>query len=800
MNRRFWITFFLCSLVIGQIMAMPARKEYKKYMQPDGTYVTAMLCGDERLSWFESPDGDKLLRDDAGFLTYAVHDAKGDLVPSHTVYRQDGPTVSFTRGVVPGGRDLTFSEGQRRAAMSRAPQAGSFNQIFPTEGKCNLLMLLVNFADTEPTRTSEEISRMMNEEGYNGIGSFKDFITANSCGKLDIDVTVTDWLTLDQEHDYFYYGNSGDNSEVLIYMALLKADPEIDFSKYDNDGDGVVDGIMVLHQGFGQESSGNANDIWSHTSNLTYYYSESMLTFDGVLLDAYTVEPELIHVDATTTVNSTIGVFCHEFMHNLGAMDFYDADYEANGGDFQGTARWDVLADGSWNGNNGDRPAMANPFQRIAFGWLPESILLEEDTEVTELASVVESQTTYRMNTDNPGDYFIIENRQQSSSPFDAGLPGSGVLIYHVNEEFYDIYFNRNMINATARQSVYVVDASAGRNPGETPATFGSATLQSAPYGGAYKGFNPYTLPSPIDWNGTDNGMGLYNIANYSNGLVSFEYAVGRELRINSASARSADGNIYLSWDGPEVDGATVRGYNFYMNMYGTLTNRGLQKSTSLTLKAIPQGLNEYAVSIVFGNNEETELTHFSIYIPQECLVALEAVSRDGKVLVTWTEDEQIKAASQSPFVEYRVYRNGEMIGTTTATSFEDTAPTGGNDTYAVKSYWEGDVELPGLTVQLANSISSAAADSFGLSRVTYDSPSRSVVCEFDSDYDNAGAVVEVYALDGQCLARHATTAHEGSNTVAVRLNDAATGIVLVKVTLQSRQGASEAVRKVVVY
>lgn len=799
MNIRLLATLAFCAVMSGQASAIPAKKQLREFRQPDGTTVTAMLCGDEGLSWFESPDGHRLLKDSDGFLTYATHDEAGDLVASEAIYGRDTAGASLTRSGAAGGGKATFSERQRRMAAARMPKSSDEYQIFPTEGKCKLLMLLVNFADTEPTRTSDEIREMMNQEGYNGIGSFKDFINENSCGKLDIDVTVTDWLTLDEEHDYFYYDNSGNNAEVMIYRALQKADQEVDFSEFDNDGDGMVDGIMVLHQGYGQESSGDTNDIWSHTSQLTYYYSDNMLTFDDVLIDTYTVEPELIQVDNETYINSTIGVFCHEFMHNLGAMDFYDSDYEGSGGEYLGTGRWDTLADGSWNGNYGDRPAMVNPFQRMIFGWLPEPEVLTDDVSVEGLANIVESRQTYRMNTNDDYDYFIIENRQQSSSPFEAGLLGSGLVVYHVNENFYDNYYDHNTINASASQAVYVVDASIGRDPAETPDSFGSLYLMNAAYGRTYRGFNPYTLPSTVSWNGEYNGNGLYDIIPASDGTISFDFASNRVLEILSASSRSAGGNIYLSWDGPAVDGSTVKGYNFYIRMNGQLVNRGRQNGTSITLYAIPQGLTEYAVSIVFGNNEESELTHFSIYIPQECITSVNASGHDGSVTVSWTEDTQAKEASQSDFIEYRVYRNDELIGTSTSTSYTDNAPTGGDDTYSVRSYWEGDVELPGLSTDISNGLADTEGNTMGIASVAYDRASQSVKCDFHCGFDNAEVSMHVYDIAGRCIAKASADCHNGSNSIEVTAGGGTQsgGMFIVRITAESQQGTFEETRKV---
>lgn len=112
----------------------------------------------------------------------------------------------------------------------------------------------------------------------------------------------------------------------MIYDALKLVTDTLDLRDFDNDGDGILDGLAVIHQGTGQEASANANDIWSHSAII---YGQ---TFNGVSVRRYTIEPECLAKNI-----STIGVICHEFGHALGAPDFYDTDYASSGGEFCGT-------------------------------------------------------------------------------------------------------------------------------------------------------------------------------------------------------------------------------------------------------------------------------------------------------------------------------------------------------------------------------------------------------------------------------------------------------------------------------
>ena len=46
--------------------------------------------------------------------------------------------------------------------------------------------------------------------------------------------------------------------------AAVAADADVNFTPYDNDGNGFVDAFIVVHAGSGAEETGNPNDIWSH--------------------------------------------------------------------------------------------------------------------------------------------------------------------------------------------------------------------------------------------------------------------------------------------------------------------------------------------------------------------------------------------------------------------------------------------------------------------------------------------------------------------------------------------------------
>ncbi|MCP5514951.1 MAG: M6 family metalloprotease domain-containing protein, partial [Spirochaetales bacterium] len=144
-----------------------------------------------------------------------------------------------------------------------------------------------------------------------------------------------------------YYGQNLSNGydaypATLVAEAVNEADVAgVDFSQYDNDGNGYVDTVIIIHAGRGEESGADENTIWSHNWTLSDA-GVGIITHDSVKIDNYTIQPEY----TDNPGDSTIGVFCHEFGHVLGLKDLYDTYQETNG-----VGLWSLMSGGSWTGN-----------------------------------------------------------------------------------------------------------------------------------------------------------------------------------------------------------------------------------------------------------------------------------------------------------------------------------------------------------------------------------------------------------------------------------------------------------------
>ncbi len=186
-----------------------------------------------------------------------------------------------------------------------------------------------------------------------GSRSMSAYFRDQSGGAYSVSGEVYGWVEV--SHAEAYYGAAqGARVPELVAEAVKALGDEVPWSDYDQDHDGVVDHVQVVHAG--AEVAGSWT-IWAHSATL----SKGVPTSDpGVVVRSYTIQPE----------NGTIGVFCHEFGHSLGLPDLYDIAYTGEAS----TSYWTLMSTGSWVGAPGEAvgtaPASLGPWERAQLGWV----------------------------------------------------------------------------------------------------------------------------------------------------------------------------------------------------------------------------------------------------------------------------------------------------------------------------------------------------------------------------------------------------------------------------------------------
>ncbi len=638
----------LCMVVISHTMtkAIPAYPGVIQTTQPDGTVIEIVLQGDEHCNWATTTDGYTLLRNEENYWTLACQDNEGRLVASKHIFRNNSEIASalgIERGLRFTDQQLAETKGQSLDRKNKKDSDLQVDGTFPSTGQNKLLLLMVNFSNTETTYTQEDFEKLMNEENYKGIGSFRDFYLENSYGQLDITTVVTRWVTLPYTKEY--YGS--ERAIEIIQNGLNIINDEINLADFDNDGDGILDGLAVIHQGTGQEASGNTNEIWSHSSTI---YG---MSFDGIQVRRYTIEPELLNSYGDMT---NIGVICHEFGHNLGAPDFYDSDYYESGGNYPGTGVWDLMASGAWNGVDGDRPAGINMWQKIQCGWVTPT-LLEDNTSVVEMQPAHSHPVAYRFDTTVPSEYFILENRQQAGR-FDTALPGHGLLVYHANDAMIKASVDNNTVNSSYPQAMYLVSAGASEEPSQYSSSYGNVDGPSTPFPGASKKttFSDTTIPSTRSISGRNSYKSLNNIQESAEGLISFDFTnAGAPTAPINLVARNEKGAVYLSWEMPQgVNG--VVSFNVYRDQI-LLANTKAYEYIDTNLSNAEYVT--YYVDAVYSNGLVSPYVETSTRVPVNFVTDIETVVRDNEVELNWKIESRLTRMTdiqaEYTFLDYEV-------------------------------------------------------------------------------------------------------------------------------------------------
>jgi immune inhibitor A len=260
---------------------------------------------------------------------------------------------------------------------------------------------------------------------FNGekVQTFKQYYEEQSGGSYTVDGHVTNWVTVpgtakeygddnpEGGHDNLTPKGPRDFVKDALNAAVADGTDLSEFDQFDlydldgdgnqNEPDGLVDHLMVLHAGVGQEAGGGAlgdDAIWSHrwvlngvfavpnTTAKVGYWGGKMGAYD------YTIEPE----------DGAVGVFAHEFGHDLGLPDEYDTQYTGQG---EPVASWSIMSGGSWNGAvAGTEPTSFSPqnkefFQNVMGGnWANITEVNYDEIDKNGLTAVLDQSVTKSKN------------------------------------------------------------------------------------------------------------------------------------------------------------------------------------------------------------------------------------------------------------------------------------------------------------------------------------------------------------------------------------------------------------------
>ncbi len=297
------------------------------------------------------------------------------------------------------------------------------------------------------------------------VNSMREFFLEQSSGAYTVKGDVTEWVPVPGDAVEYDDGDPGPGTATNVWQFLADSldgwydmqitagmsDAEIDaylagfdvWDRYDFDGDGIfdepdgyIDHFQSLHSGEGNEAGGGElgdDSIWSHSWYAYYtligqqgpivpnpddptdpqenFYGGIQIGDSDYWIGDYTIQPE----------NGGVGVFTHEFTHDLGLPDLYDT----SGAGENSTGFWTLMSSGSWLSDNeydiGSMPGHLGPWEKLQLGWLNTATVEAGDTDVVTLGPAEFNSTKAQALVVNLPDKLVEE---------DIGEPYAGEWFY----------------------------------------------------------------------------------------------------------------------------------------------------------------------------------------------------------------------------------------------------------------------------------------------------------------------------------------------------------------------------------
>lgn len=481
--------------------AVPASPRPVKWTNPDGSTIDILIKGDEYFHFYTDADSRFIMEQDKTGK-WQIAEREG----MRLEYNADN--VRMLKSELPAGSVMT-----RAGEPSRmAPLDTQGRTNFPTtSGEVHSIVVLLEYADTpftvpNPRQAFDDYCNKENYSAYRAYGSASDYFRINSGGRFIPKFDVYGPIKL--SHDKAWYAARGTNlngagknarfgcamEEALKYLDEVE---NVDFSKYDLDGDGDIDNFYFFYSGYGQADSNDKDAIWPHQSDFTRFTKATAgspgldpLYLDGKRVGPYACSNELDYTPPRGESQpwlAGIGTFCHEFGHVIGFPDLYDTD----GGNTKTPGKWDLMDQGSYNMNS-TCPPLLSAWERWTCRWLEYDELEEGSVNTIKSLGTSDVPKAYRLRIQRPAttsyynEYFVFECRSNDS--YDQSLPEEGMLIWRIN--WNNSTWVNNTVNTGTTQPGVEILYSDGERDLTWPGLFEDYTTA---YPGAPNAIVPYS-------------------------------------------------------------------------------------------------------------------------------------------------------------------------------------------------------------------------------------------------------------------------------------------------------------------
>ncbi len=524
-------TFFLLTFISQCVFAGSAYPGPYDVDNGMGDTVQVMHYGNQDFLIETDMDGNLVIRDDEGILRYMIKNDDGEYALGLSVSDRNGTDVGDKVVNRNTSDDKTWAEAVELLKSGISIFNSEDDLIWfpqpdtdPLRNKISnmdeesykksereetvpLLIVLVDFNDVKTTRSEEDWSEAI--FGENGINSYFlenskgefSFVPADT-GAEDAEGVLKVTLPLDRplyekqtDERYksiepgIYSGTDGRDYRLIndasLYAYAINAvdeqHEEIDFGKYEKNGDGYLDtnelAVVTIMAGYEASTLADPQDqpaSWCHRWAICYFDNgdgsldpdiTQQVTLDGVGLSEHLQVGEILDFKSSIgkEVYAQMGVFCHELAHYFGADDLYDIHYAL-------TNRMNVyymtlMGDGEWGFTEespvpGSAPTHIDPLNKLAVGFC-EPIKVMESGEYTLYPASSVNYNILMFDTNDENISYLIENRQ--SSGFDSALgymygeeQNGGIVVWRMNKAIIEQYWEKNEINSIAEDYGFI--------------------------------------------------------------------------------------------------------------------------------------------------------------------------------------------------------------------------------------------------------------------------------------------------------------------------------------------------------
>ncbi len=313
------------------------------------------------------------------------------------------------------------------------------------------------------------------------------------------------------------YGRVGDFSREILAVA----DAEQDLGQYDDDGpdgapnsgddDGYVDFVFLnalsVPYGFiigpatgiallGLGSDYTTDDQAAKGGYIKVRRDESPQGIGGVVAQGRSF------AEAAASM-------AHEFGHALGLPDLFDKDFQRRDADdpepekdSAGLGYWCLMAHGTrgWQDRGGPNPFCAWALEKL--GWIGlgnrDLVVVKNELKDAVFEEVRREGKVYKLPSRDRDEYYLVEYRQPGNSYYERDLPGSGLLIWHVQPGSDNDIEERKLVDLVCADGQY---ADAGFPAGQIPAAeIGSDNLDFWAHDAQYRRAHQGNLGDATDF------------------------------------------------------------------------------------------------------------------------------------------------------------------------------------------------------------------------------------------------------------------------------------------------------------